>query len=81
MENNEMNVNEMESAVGGAIAGGMKNKPAPKAGYIIHRITNTDTLWGLSRHYHTTIQKIMDANPSIEDKRLIRTGYYLYIPQ
>ena len=81
MDNMEMNLNEMENVVGGAKAGGLKDKPAEKTGYIIHKITATDTLWALSRHYGTTIEAIMKANPSIEDKRLIRTGYYIYIPK
>ena len=76
----EMNLNEMEQISGGVIAGGVKNKPAAKAGYIIHQITATDTVWALSRHYGCTMDDIVKANPSIQDKRLIRTGYWLYIP-
>ena len=68
---NELNTNELETVTGGAVAGGMKNKPENKAGYIIHKITNTDTVWN----------DILKANPSIQDKSLIRTGYYLYIPK
>ena len=80
-ENKELNMNEMEAVSGGKVAaGGMKNKPAPKAGYTVHHITNTDTLWDLSRKYNTTIDAIMKANPTIKDRNLIRTGYYLYIP-
>lgn len=84
MENNmvELNVEQMEDVAGGAgiPAGGLKNKPAPKAGYILHKITATDTVWGLSRKYHCTMDAILKANPSIKDKRLIRTNYWLYIP-
>ena len=75
----ELNLNEMETVNGGVIAGGMKNKPAAKAGYIIHKITATDTVWSLSRHYHCKMDDIVKANPTIQDKSLIRTGYYLYI--
>ena len=79
---NELNINEMEKISGGIVAaGGVKDKPAPKAGYIIHQITATDTVWGLSRKYGVTMDAIVEANPSIKDKRLIRTGYYLYIPK
>ena len=82
MENlNELNMNEMEEAVGGATAGGMAKKPAPKAGYIIHQITATDTVWGLSKKYGVTMDAIVKANPTITDKRLIRTGFWLYIPK
>ena len=78
---NELNMNELETVTGGTVAGGMKNKPENKAGYIIHKITNTDTVWNLSRHYGCTMDDILKANPSIQDKSLIRTGYYLYIPK
>ena len=77
----ELNPEELESANGGAIAGGMKNKPNAKTGYIIHKITATDTVWSLSRHYGCKMDAIVKANPTIQDKSLIRTGYYLYIPK
>ena len=81
MENKELNMNEMETVSGGVVAGGMKDKPAAKNGYIIHKITATDTVWALSRHYGCTMDDILKANPTIQDKSLIRTGYYLYIPK
>ena len=81
MENmKELNENELEQVSGGAVAGGLAHKPAEKAGYILHQITAKDTVWGLSRKYHCSMDAIMAANPSIEDKRLIRTNYWLYIP-
>ena len=82
MENmKELNLNEMEAVNGGVRAGGTKEKPEAKAGYIIHQITDTDTVYGLAKKYHTTMDAIVKANPSIEDKRLIRTGYWLLIPK
>ena len=77
----ELNLNEMETVSGGVVAGGMKDKPAARNGYIIHKITATDTVWALSRHYGCTMDDILKANPTIQDKSLIRTGYYLYIPK
>ena len=77
----ELNMNEMETVSGGVVAGGMKDKPAAKNGYIIHKITATDTVWALFRHYGCTMDDIVKANPTIQDKSLIRTGYYLYIPK
>ena len=77
----ELNMNEMETVSGGVVAGGMKDKPAARNGYIIHKITATDTVWALSRHYGCTMDDIVKANPTIQDKSLIRTGYYLYIPK
>ena len=77
----ELNMNELELVNGGrAVAGGLAHKPAAKAGYILHKITARDTVWGLSRKYHCSMDAILAANPSIKDKRLIRTNYWLYIP-
>ncbi len=77
----ELKAEEMETVSGGVLAGGVKTKPQDKAGFIVHQITSTDTVWGLSRHYGCSMDDIVKANPSIKDKRLIRTGYWLYIPK
>ncbi len=77
----ELNEEEMDDVAGGKVrAGGSKNPLAPKAGYAVHKITATDTLIRIANKYGTTVAKIMAANPSIKDKNLIRTGYYLYVP-
>jgi hypothetical protein len=76
----ELNLNEMEEVNGGKVAGGLRYKPAAKAGYILHKITAKDTVWGLAKRYHCTMDAIVRANLSIQDKRLIRTNYWLYIP-
>ena len=76
----ELNLVEMEEVNGGVVAGGLRYKPAAKAGYILHKITARDTVWGLARRYHCSMDAIVAANPSIEDRRLIRTNYWLYIP-
>ena len=81
MNRQELNMNEAEEVAGGVTAGGLRNKPAPKDGYYIHQITAHDTVWGLSRKYGVSMDAIVKANPSIEDKRLIRTGFWLYIPK
>ena len=81
MENmKELTENELEQVNGGAVAGGLAHKPRAKAGYILHKITARDTVWGLSRKYHCSMDAIVAANPSIEDRRLIRTNDWLYIP-
>ena len=78
----ELTMNEMNAVSGGIVAaGGVKNKPRVRHGYIRHRITANDTVWGLSRHYHCSIDSILRANPTIKDARLIRTNYWLYIPR
>ena len=77
----ELNLVEMEEVSGGVVAGGLRYKPAAKAGYILHKITARDTVWGLARRYHCSMDAILRANPSIRDKRLIRTNYWLYIPR
>ena len=83
MDNNELNLNELEQAAGGAgkvRAGGLKDKPAEKPGYKIHKISATDNLTRIANKYGTTVAAIMACNPSIKDKNLIRTGYYIYVP-
>ena len=84
MENTELNLEQMEEVAGGAgkvRAGGLKDKPAEKAGYAIHKITASDTLIRIANKYGTTVEAIMACNPSIKDKRMIRTGYYIYVPK
>ena len=81
MNNAELNVEELEDVTGGKVAaGGLKNKPAAKKGFVIHQIGVNDTLTRIANTYGTTVKALMDANPSIKDKNLIRTGYYIYVP-
>ncbi|HBG01876.1 MAG TPA: hypothetical protein DDW87_09940 [Firmicutes bacterium] len=41
-----------------------------------------DTVWKLSRQYHTTETAILGANPSLQDGTLVlRTGDCVYIPR
>ena len=84
MDNNELNLNEMEQAAGGAgkeRAGGMKDKPAEKPGCIIYKIVPGDKLGQIARNHGTTVERIMSVNPSIKNANLIRAGYYIYIPR
>lgn len=79
---NELNLNELEQASGGkkAVAGGLKDRPAEKAGCIIYQIAPGDKLGVIAKKYNTTVAKIKAVNPSITDVNLIRAGYYIYIP-
>ena len=85
MENNEISMEQMEEVAGGAkakvAAGGLRDYPPERPGYLIHKITATDTLTRIATKYHTTVQAIMNCNSSIKDKNLIRTGYYIYVPR
>lgn len=88
IENNvtELNTAELEEVTGGkktkkhVPAGGLEKRPPDKPGYIVHKITATDTLTRIAKKYNTTIDAIMACNASIKDKNLIRTGYYIYVP-
>ncbi len=83
MMENELNLNEMEEVSGGAkkaVAGGLKDRPAEKAGCIIYKIAAGDKLGVIAKNYNTTVAKIKAVNPSIKDVNLIRAGYYIYIP-
>jgi len=82
----ELNLNELEKAVGGkgyVPSGGIKDRPDASqipAGCTVHQITATDNLTRIAAFYKTTIKAIMDRNPSIKDKNLLRTGYFLIVP-
>ncbi len=81
-KNVELNMEEMDEVSGGKrVAGGSKNPLAPKAGYVVYQILPNDNLTKIATKYHTTVAKIMSANPSIKDKNLIRAGFYIYVPQ
>ena len=82
LNESELNLEEMEDVAGGRVAaGGMRTKPAAKAGFVIHKISATDNLTRIAKQYGTTVKALMAANPTIKDKNLIRTGYYLYVPK
>lgn len=84
MENQELRTEELEQVSGGkkayVPAGGSKDPLPPKPGMAVHKISATDNLTRIAAKYKTTIAAIMKENPSIKDKNLIRTGYYLYVP-
>ena len=45
-------------------------------------VQSGDTIWKLSRKYHTTEAAIIDANPSLQDDSLaLKVGESLYIPR
>lgn len=43
-------------------------------------VTAGDTLWNIARRCNTTIEAIMQANPSITDRRLVYVGQVLQMP-
>ena len=80
MENMELNLNEMEEAVGGA--GGYDKKPAAKKGCIIYQIKTGETLGRIARKFGTTVNAIVNVNKAvIPNPNFIRAGFYIYIPQ
>jgi hypothetical protein len=79
MDINEVNVNELEQAVGGR--GGYRKPPEPIFGLEIYRIQAGDNLTKIARKYHTTWMHLQDLNADvIPDKNDITTGYYIYVP-
>lgn len=48
--------------------------------YVRHTVVKGDTLGKLAAHYKTTIEAIMDLNPIITNRNLIRIGWELNIP-
>lgn len=82
-EMKELNQEDLEEVAGGkkrVPAGGSPTPLPPKSGCIVHKITARDTLIRIAEKYHTSVPAIMRLNPSIKDKSLIRTGYYIYVP-
>jgi hypothetical protein len=79
MDINEVNVNELEQAVGGR--GGYRKPPEPIFGLEIYRIQAGDNLTKIARKYGTTWMHLQDLNADvIPNKNDITTGYYIYVP-
>ena len=78
MENNELNLNQMESVTGGKRH---FEKEADKPGWIQHQVSATDTLIRIANKYGISDwRKIIDWNPHIDRKtNMIRTGEWLWI--
>lgn len=54
-------------------------KAEPKTAIVEHEVLTKETLYGLSKKYNTTIEKIKEANPSIETEGL-KIGEKIKIP-
>ncbi len=84
LNNTELNLNEMELAAGGRVGAGKTEtaaKPLPRHGFVIHTITANESLEQIAERFDTTVSEILAANPAVKDKKLIRTGVTLNIPQ
>ncbi|MBR0267758.1 MAG: LysM peptidoglycan-binding domain-containing protein [Clostridia bacterium] len=79
MEINEVNVNELEKAVGGR--GGYRYPPEWIEGLEIYQIKRGDNLTKIARKYHTTWMHLQELNADvIPNKNDITDGYYIYVP-
>ena len=79
MEMNEMNINELENAVGGR--GGYPKRPAPKAGCDIYQIKKGDTLIRIAQRYNTTWKVLKEMNRDVIKNAGDSTdGYFIYVP-
>ena len=79
MDNKEMNLNEMESVVGGA---GGSSTPLPKKdGFEVYKILPGNTLTRIANKFHTTVDYLVLINPSITDRNDITAGRYMYVPK
>ena len=79
MSNIEMNLNEMEAVTGGK--GGSPTPLTPTATLDVHRIQGGETLTRIAGRYKTTVNYLMDINPTITNKNDITAGYYIYVPR
>ena len=48
-------------------------------GYLDYRIVAGDTLGGIAQKYGTTVAKLLELNPSIQNPDLIYAGDYIRI--
>ena len=55
-------------------------KPVKKPDTVNYTIQPGDTLWGISRKYHTTVKKLKELNPQIENVNLIYAGDVINVP-
>lgn len=55
-------------------------KPVKKPSCINYTIQPGDTLWGISKKYRTTVKKLKELNPQIEDVNLIYAGDVINVP-
>jgi len=80
MENRtELNLEQMEDAVGGT--GGSKKKLPPKPGCDIYLIRPGDTLTKIGNRYGVTPKYLKSINPGIiNDVNDITAGRYMYVP-
>ncbi len=78
MENKELNLNELETAAGGK--GGSAKLLPDKEGFDVYKIRRGDTLSGIARKFHTTVNYLYSINPTIRDVDDITAGYYIYVP-
>ncbi|MBQ8136634.1 MAG: LysM peptidoglycan-binding domain-containing protein [Clostridia bacterium] len=78
MINNELNVNELEEAVGGS--GGSPRMLPEKDHYVVYKIRKGDTLSFLAYDNRCTVADLMRANPTIKNRNDITAGYYIYLP-
>ena len=74
-ENTELNLNELDEAVGGY------RRPKEKAGFIIYQIQKGDTVTRIAEKFQFTKKDILAWNPKITNPSLIYAGDYLYIKE
>jgi len=41
---------------------------------LVYSVVKGDTLWGISKKYKTTVEKLLQLNPQIKNPNLIRVG-------
>ena len=79
MENKELNLNELENAVGGF--GGSPNPLPAKKGFEVYKIKKGDCLSKIAPAFNTTTNYLMSINPTITNKNDITAGFYIYVPE
>ncbi len=78
MDNLELNLNELESAVGGS--GGSKKRLTPTGNFDVYQIRKGDTLGKIARKYNTTAEYLKSINPTIRNINDITADYWIFVP-
>ena len=73
-EATELNLNELEEAVGGKF-----KKPDKKDGFDLYQIQKGDTLYMIAKTHGYKTDDLLEWNPKITDRNKIYVGDWIYI--
>lgn len=54
--------------------------PVAPPGFLLYVVRRGDTMWSIARRFGLELQKVIDANPQVEDPNRIFPGQMLFLP-